>query len=387
MTILAHLADLHLGYRAYDRSTAAGINQREADVANAFRAAVDGVLAARPDVVVIAGDLFHQVRPANTAIVFAFQQLARLRTALPDAPIIVAAGNHETPRAVETGSILPLFEELGVDLAMTAPRRFSYPALDLAVLVVPEPSLWSKLDLIPQGDERHQVLVLHGEVEGVIGPYGMRDRQVKPGDLVAGGWGYVALGHYHVQHEVAPRVWYAGALEYTSSDPWGEVAEEARLGHQGKGWLRVDLETGTVTRQPVPSARTVWDCPRLDATDLPAADVDRGITEALQGVPGGLTGAVVRLVVDNIPKHIQRELDHARIRKFKANALHFHLDHRHPDTVTGGRETRDAMRKMTLPELLQAHLAKHPLPARLDRGRFVQAGMDLLAELDSPDDT
>jgi exonuclease SbcD len=107
---LAHIADTHLGIRQYHRQTPSGINQREADVAHAFRAAVDGVVEARPDAVVLAGDLFHAVRPTNAAIVFAFRQLQRLREALPDAPIVLIAGNHDTPRSTETGSILRLFE-------------------------------------------------------------------------------------------------------------------------------------------------------------------------------------------------------------------------------------------------------------------------------------
>ena len=37
---LVHLSDLHLGYRQFQRQTAAGINQREADVAAVFRATV-----------------------------------------------------------------------------------------------------------------------------------------------------------------------------------------------------------------------------------------------------------------------------------------------------------------------------------------------------------
>jgi len=114
---LAHIADPHLGIRQYHRQTSAGINQREADIAQAFRAAIDGVIAARPDAVVVAGDLFHSVRPSNSAIVFAFRQFQRLRDALPSAPIVLIAGNHDTPRSVETGSILRLFEELNVDVA------------------------------------------------------------------------------------------------------------------------------------------------------------------------------------------------------------------------------------------------------------------------------
>ena len=103
---LAHLADPHLGFRQYHRQTPSGINQREADVAAAFRQAVDGVLAARPDVVVVAGDLFHSVRPTNAAILFAFRQFQRLRAGLPDAPVILIAGNHDTPRSTETGKTL-----------------------------------------------------------------------------------------------------------------------------------------------------------------------------------------------------------------------------------------------------------------------------------------
>jgi DNA repair exonuclease SbcCD nuclease subunit len=138
---LAHIADPHLGIRQYHRQTSAGINQREADIAHAFHAAIDGVIAARPDAVAVAGDLFHSVRPTNSAIVFAFHQFQRLRAALPDAPIILIAGNHDTPRSVETGSILRLFEELNVDVAGEEARRFVYPRLDLSVLAVPHQAL------------------------------------------------------------------------------------------------------------------------------------------------------------------------------------------------------------------------------------------------------
>ena len=45
---LAHIADAHLGIRQYYRQTSAGINQREADVAQAFRVAINDVIAAQP---------------------------------------------------------------------------------------------------------------------------------------------------------------------------------------------------------------------------------------------------------------------------------------------------------------------------------------------------
>ena len=106
---LVHLSDLHLGYRQYQRLTPAGLNQREADVARAMQRAIDATIALAPDVVVLAGDIFHTVRPSNPAILFAFHQFARLTRELPRATVVMVAGNHDTPRAAETGGILRLF--------------------------------------------------------------------------------------------------------------------------------------------------------------------------------------------------------------------------------------------------------------------------------------
>src|SRR3954464_9474982 len=103
-------------------------------MAHAFRSAIEGVIAASPDVVVIAGDLFHSVRPTNAAILFCFRQLQRLRGALPDTPIVVTAGEHHTPRSTETGTILRLYEAVGVEIAVEGPRRILLPKIDCAVL-------------------------------------------------------------------------------------------------------------------------------------------------------------------------------------------------------------------------------------------------------------
>ena len=66
---LIHISDLHLGFRQYQRQTPTGINQREADIAAAFKRAIDKIIALTPDIVLIAGDVFHAVRPTNSAIV------------------------------------------------------------------------------------------------------------------------------------------------------------------------------------------------------------------------------------------------------------------------------------------------------------------------------
>ena len=381
---LAHLADPHLGIRQYHRQTPSGINQREADIAQAFRVAIDGVIAARPDAVMVAGDLFHSVRPTNQAIVFAFRQFQRLREALPKAPIVLIAGNHDTPRSTETGSILRLFEELGVDVAVDQARRLVYPDLDLSILAVPHQALVAgeRPSLSPEGSERNRVLLLHGEVEGVF-PFD-RSAAEYGGALIdlrelGGGtaWSYVALGHYHVQHEVAPRVWYAGSLDYVSPNLWGELADQREHGPYEKGWLLVDLERGDVERHPVALAREILDLPPLDVEGLPAAAIDGCIAERLRGVPGGFAHKIIRLVVYNLPRHVGRELNHSVLRGFKSAALHLHLDFRRPE-VNRSVGMGAPGRRQTLPELVRSFLTRRPIPAELDREAFVRLGEELI---------
>ena len=380
---LAHIADPHLGIRQYHRQTPAGINQREADVAHAFRLAVDGVIEARPDAVVVAGDLFHSVRPTNAAIVFAFRQFQRLKEALPDAPVVLIAGNHDTPRSTETGSILRLFEELGVDVAVDEARRLVYPALDLSILAVPHQALVSgtRPSLQPEAGEGYRVMLLHGEVEGVF-PFDRSAAEYGGAllglqEMALDQWSYVALGHYHVRHQVAPRVWYAGSLEYVSPNVWGELLDEADHGSPGKGWLLADLDRGTVERRTVPLARAILDLEPIEAEGLQAAAINALIAERVAAVPGGVTDKVVRLLVRDIPRHVARELDHAAVRALKSAALHFHLDLRRPElhrTVGMGAPGR----RQTLPELVRAFLEQRPLPAELDRDAFVRLGETLI---------
>jgi hypothetical protein len=379
---LAHIADPHLGIRQYHRQTSTGINQREADVASAFRAAIDGVVAAKPDAVVVAGDLFHSVRPTNYAIVFAFQQFQRLREALPNAPIVLIAGNHDTPRSVETGSILRLFEELGVDVASDSPRRLVYPELDLSIFAVPHVCVLTddRPALEPEGTQKHQVLLTHFEVEGeyptghVAAEYG--GAVVKRGALHLEEWTYVALGHYHTQHQVARNAWYAGALDYIGPNIWGEARDEVEHGSHGKGWLLADLTTGRVERHRVPLASQVLDLEPVKAEGMSAAAIDEAIALRLKTVRGGLSNKIMRLRVFDIPRHVSRELSHTAIRGFKTEALHFHLDLRRPELrrVTG----LGSPGRQTLPELVVSYLERRPLAAELNREAFVRLGRDLM---------
>ena len=75
------------------------------------------------DVVLIGGDVFHTVRPTNTAILHAFNQFARLVQASPNTKVVIAAGNHDMPRSSEMVCILRLFAApLGIYVADREPK-------------------------------------------------------------------------------------------------------------------------------------------------------------------------------------------------------------------------------------------------------------------------
>lgn len=374
---VAHLADAHLGFRQFQRLDAEGVNQRETDVAAAFRRAIDAAIARAPDVVLIAGDLFHAVRPTNRSIIEAFTQLARLRAALPEAPVVLIAGNHDTPRSVEAGSILKLMSSLGVEVVDDQARRIEVPRLGLSVLAVPHAALLGGArDWHPDPHARHNLLVLHPEIAGLFPENGASDYggiRIRAEELRADEWDYVALGHYHVVHEVAPRAWYSGSLEYTSPNIWGEVREEEQR-QVSKGILVADLVSGAVERVPLPPARAVHDLPRLDAAGMTAVELDAAIQGRLAELGGGVAGAVVRLVVENVPRALAHALDHASLRAVRAEALHFHLDLRRPEPVRRTAGNAGPGTRRTLPEVVADYLGRRPLDAELDRGRLVALG-------------
>ena len=381
---LAHLADLHLGYRHLERQTNRGGNQREADVAEACRRAVDDVLEQRPDLIIIAGDVFHSVRPTNPAILFLFQQMQRIRVTLPDTPVILVGGNHDTPRSAETGTILKLYEALGVEVVADRARRLVFPKLDCAVLAVPYQAMVSpdRPALRPERGATRNILALHGSIEGVAGLEPVSEYAGPPlprAELALAQWDYAALGHYHVAHEVAANAWYSGSLEYTSHDPWGELAAERAAGLPGKGYLMVEVPGARVSFRPVAPVRRFLDLMPLDATGLTAAELDARIAQRVQDAKPPIDEQVVRLVVTNVPRGIAAELDHATIRGYKARALNFYLDLRRPDARRDSGTVAPGKRQ-PLREALREFLGRRPLDATLDRETFVALGMKYLDE-------
>lgn len=376
---LAHVADPHLGYRSGHRNGPGGINQRELDVALAFTRVVDDVIACGPDCVLLAGDLFHSIRPTNAATLHAYRQLRRLREALPEAPVVLIAGNHDTPNSSDVGSPLRILGEIGIHIATSQGADFYFRELDLLVRAVPHAALLApeRPPFTAHGDARYQVLTLHGEAEGTFAPtdeleYG--GAFLPKAALLDGGWDYVALGHYHVTHGIGPACWYAGAPEHVSSNIWGELEDQAARGLTGKGWLLVDLDAHTIERRTVELARQVLDLEPIQGAGLTPAELDHAIANRAAAQP--IDGQIVRLRVYDVDIATKRQLDHAALRQLQARALSFQLDVRKPETIVlaGRRE----LRRKPLTTVVAEHLAAYELSPGVDRAAFLRAGAELM---------
>jgi DNA repair exonuclease SbcCD nuclease subunit len=374
---LVHSADLHLGYRAYHRTNAYGINIREADVARAFRELLERTAEIAPDLFLIAGDVFHTVRPSNAAIADAFRQFAVFRDQAPDTSVVIIAGNHDSPRAAETGNILRLFAEIpGFHVVHQEPKRLHFPELDTAILCLPHNSLFadSQPAMGPDPQAGINILMAHAAHENLrlVGYYGaalLRSSDLRPEE-----WTYVALGHYHLHERLAPNMVYPGAIERTSIDVWSEA-------NRAKGFVELDTESGDVRFHELQGPRPVIDLEPISGRDLSPEEIDGLIESALDAVPGGIEEKIVRLRVYDVPRDIYRDLDHRKIREYRTRALHLNLDAR-PPQVTRRSGSGAPGRRLTLQEELTEFL-KHrwkPDSRQVDREGLIELGLRYLEE-------
>jgi len=317
---ICHLSDVHLGYRRYNRLTKAGLNQREVDVNLAFQESVTRIITLRPDIVIIAGDLFHSVRPSNSVVTFCFRQLRRLARE-SSAQIVIVGGNHEAPKRVDTGSVLQLFSEIeGVHVADAAKEVFSFPEKGISVTCLPHASLANISNLSLRADDRfpHNILAVHAQVnEGWVSDFGGAEVDLRA--LAPHEWDYIALGHVHVHRVVGLQAVYSGALEHTSANIWGEAREL-------KGFLEVSLPSGKRTFHALTSPRDVVVLEPVDGVGLEPQALMARISDRVDEVAGGLEGKIVRLSLLNISRESYKNLDHKMLRQIRSRALHLTLD-------------------------------------------------------------
>jgi len=250
---IAHFSDTHLGYRGHSRlDPDSGRNQRSVDVDDAFTRAIDGILEAGVDGVIHSGDVFHHSRPTWHSLRHFIRQMRRLEQA--KLPVLVIAGNHDTPRVRSGGSAYSVLELALPDTRFIAEYEDAidadtFGAFDIQVHAVPHGALTNPDPVMPTiAQGRRNIMVVHGTVPGIL-PAGIQTEpgeQLLDGELLDSRFDYIALGHIHQYQQVRPNAWYTGSTERfgwgdITATPGYQIVELAEPG-QPAGVTHVDID-------------------------------------------------------------------------------------------------------------------------------------------------
>jgi exonuclease SbcD len=265
-------------------------------------------------------------------------------------------------------------------------ERLTFPDRDLSILAVPDALRGDHPVLEPDSAFKHNILVIHCEITGMLAATAAAPErtvvEVSPDEIGPARWSYVALGHYHVYRQLAPNMYYAGSMEYTSPNVWGELGEERAVKLPGKGMIEYDLATNKRKFHFLPATRPIIDLPSISARGMSSADVDAAIQAGVERVSGGIDDKVIRQVVRDVPRHIARELDHKALRELKRRALHYHLDTRRPEIIRAVASGGPG-RRPSLADTVREHLQRRVMTSDIDRERLVTLGLDYLREAET----
>lgn len=302
---IVHVADTHLGLSAFNRvDPETGMNLREQLIYDNFLAAIDQIIGMRPDALVHAGDLFHQVKPKTRAYTTALDALCRLQDA--GIPMLVVAGNHSMAKTRYTASPFEVLERGGYrvdDLYVAHHNRYRRVELDDTVfhlipnMLRPEGyrAAFDGIEFSPGTN----VLVTHGLASN------LREKRLHTvaeheldATIISDRFDYIALGHFHGQVQVADNAWYSGSLEYCN---YGEIGDT-------KGGLAVDLSNGEIARIDLPHTPMI-NLGRINCDGLSAREVVDAILTAIDDAGGATFQAICQVTLDGIRRETQRALD------------------------------------------------------------------------------
>lgn len=347
---IAHLADLHLGFSHLNYKAPDGRNQRMVDFERAASLATDELIKREVDLVVIAGDLFHETNMYPGALVGAASLCDRLRAA--QIPVIAIGGNHDEAEGEgRYNGLLYLSEKHGLDLHLEQSHvDLGGLRLHLVSYRVISRAQAGRGELKPfEFAGRGDVLVAHGYAPGD----GVPDIPEGVETLIPAEWlndprfELVMLGHVHSHAEIAPHVFYAGSIERRNFGEaeqrpgfWVHELTDAKLVGSQSVWIDQLSEDD---HNPIP--RPMIDL-EIDCAELTVDQLNRQVISVIENDPRVQRGAMMRVVMENV----SAQLDRVRVRDEWARAL----------KKRGGLSFESSARSRQISELLDIKFAAAP---------------------------
>jgi len=302
---LLHLADLHLGYRAYERWEE-GRPVRLGEFLAALDAALDVGFRAGVDAVIVAGDVYDSARAEPLVQREWARRVTRVREA--GVPLVVITGNHDRPHRAPAVSGQAVFDALSLPgvFVVSSPALLEIATAGGSLTIAAAPWSFSGTRAAVLAAEENIRRLIHedwaprleaAEAAILAGHLWLRggtltsegstlfdESQLEPAAVAHAAFKYYALGHLHRHQALAmpeggPAV-YAGAPARLSFEdegvPKGAVVVE--LGPDGAAWRFAEI----------PSRDFV-------TIDLAAEDQDSLAAAVEKAASRDVAGAVVRL--------------------------------------------------------------------------------------------
>ncbi len=366
---IVHVSDLHIGYKAYNKLEKDGFNVREKDILSAFQESLEKIAKINPDLIIIAGDVFHKPRPSNFSLFISIKFLQIFRESC-NSPIIIIGGNHELSKSTESGSVLNVFEAVIPNTKVVEKniKEISFEKLNLNIVCLPYGALvdLGKTNLKPNKNFKYNILTLHGSYNSKKCPEISKNEHtalIEEDKINGSEWDYVALGHYHKFTELEKNIYYSGAIERTSSNIWQEAKDR-------KGFIEYNLESKELKFHELETPRQVYDIKKIDSNSLTAEEINQKIDEEISKIDD-FENSIVRITLENIDYLAIKNLDYKKIREYRKKAVHFMINFIKKDINTNfDTEGNPVEKRKNLHDAFKEELKNFELAQGLNQEKF-----------------
>ncbi|MDQ2682146.1 MAG: metallophosphoesterase, partial [Chloroflexota bacterium] len=322
--------------------------------------------------IVHTGDVFHQSRPSWSAVRCFIQHMRKLEAV--GVPIVVIAGNHDTPQLRTAGTVFSVLE-----LALPGVRfvtgyeaaTFDLDELGLNVVAIPHGRLVSgpivESYLQPK---RRNILLTHGLAPTLAeSPRHELGEVTLDTDLLSTDYDAILLGHFHKHERVTSNAWYAGATDRIG---WNDE-------DHNPCWslVRIDGDGSVSVQDQRISCRQMITLGAYDGEGQTAREVAAGVLE--QAKAFARPDAMVRIELLNVDRRERRSAE-AIVRRDPANSyLCLQMYSRADTTALFNEDVRldDSVRMKGIADLFTEFCTEQPYDDAF-RGRFLTRGQAAL---------
>jgi len=303
VTLIAHIADVHLGYAQY------GLEEREEDIYQAFEEAVELIAKERAEILLIAGDLFDSPKPPIKALIKARDLLKALKDR--GIEIFHVLGDHELPRRLSDLPPTAILEGISKHVALKASEAGD--AIIVGLDRVTASAMTEALNKLRETTSK----VLETRKKKILLAHIPARKPEKGLELLPRGYDYYALGHEHERKILSKSdavAAYPGSMEILST------VEIESWTKSGKGFLLIDFSAS----EPIIHQVNLKSIRPQRIVEVKAEDLEKACQELVEWAKKFQKKPIIHVKV------LGRALDRASIsRKIQERLLGNALYYRH----------------------------------------------------------